>query len=68
MPISVKELIEFGSDAVLDLGLTQRRKVAADNDADKQTVWIDNASRKGLKGWAVLPSLNGAISTSELTP
>jgi dipeptidyl aminopeptidase/acylaminoacyl peptidase len=42
--------------------------VAADNDADKQTVWIDKASRKVLKISAVLPSLNGAILTSELTP
>ncbi|HEX2270902.1 MAG TPA: hypothetical protein VHH35_15265, partial [Pyrinomonadaceae bacterium] len=42
--------------------------VSADNDADKQTVWIDKASRKVLKISAVLPSLNGAILTSELTP
>lgn len=42
--------------------------VAADNEADKQTVWIDKASRKVLKITAVLPSLNGAILTSELTP
>jgi dipeptidyl aminopeptidase/acylaminoacyl peptidase len=42
--------------------------LAADNDADKQTVWIDKASRKVLKISAVLPSLNGAILTSELTP
>jgi hypothetical protein len=40
--------------------------VAADNDADKQTVWIDKNSRKVLKLMAVLPSLNGAILTSEL--
>jgi dipeptidyl aminopeptidase/acylaminoacyl peptidase len=42
--------------------------VAADNDADKQTVWIDKASRKVLKISAVIPSLNGAVLTSELTP
>jgi dienelactone hydrolase len=42
--------------------------VAADNEADKQTVWIDKTSRKVLKIWAVIPSLNGAILTSELTP
>jgi hypothetical protein len=41
---------------------------AADNDADKQTVWIDKASRKVLKLSAVLPSLNGAVLTSELSP
>ena len=42
--------------------------IAADNEADKQTVWIDKASRKVLKISAVIPSLNGAILTSELTP
>ncbi len=42
--------------------------VAADNEADKQTVWIDKASRRVVKISAVLPSLNGAILTSELTP
>lgn len=42
--------------------------VAADNDADKQTIWIDKASRKVLKISAVIPSLNGAVLTSELTP
>jgi dipeptidyl aminopeptidase/acylaminoacyl peptidase len=41
--------------------------VAADNDADKQTVWIDKATRKVLKISAVIPSLNGAILTSDLT-
>jgi dienelactone hydrolase len=42
--------------------------VAADNDADKQTVWIDKASRKVLKISAVIPSMNGAVLTSELAP
>jgi dipeptidyl aminopeptidase/acylaminoacyl peptidase len=42
--------------------------VAADNEADKQTVWIDKASRRVVKISAVIPSLNGAILTSELTP
>jgi len=42
--------------------------VAADNDADKQTIWIDKSSRKVLKISAVIPSLNGAVLTSELTP
>jgi dipeptidyl aminopeptidase/acylaminoacyl peptidase len=42
--------------------------VAADNEADKQTVWIDKASRRVVKISAVLPSLNGAILTSELIP
>jgi dienelactone hydrolase len=38
------------------------------NEADKQTVWIDKTSRRVVKISAVLPSLNGAILTSELTP
>jgi dipeptidyl aminopeptidase/acylaminoacyl peptidase len=42
--------------------------ISADNDADKQTVWIDKGSRRVLKISAVIPSLNGAILTSELTP
>ena len=42
--------------------------VDTENDADKQTVWIDKASRKVLKITAVLASFNGAMLTSELTP
>ena len=42
--------------------------IAAENEADKQTVWIDKSSRKVLKILAVIPSLNGAVLTSELTP
>ncbi len=38
------------------------------NDADKQTIWIDKSSRKVLKITAVLPSMGGAVLTSELTP
>lgn len=42
--------------------------VSADNDADKQTVWIAKDTRKVVKIAAVLPSLGGAVLTSELTP
>jgi outer membrane lipoprotein-sorting protein len=42
--------------------------VDTENEADKQTVWIDKASRKVLKISAVLTSLNGAVLTSELLP
>jgi dipeptidyl aminopeptidase/acylaminoacyl peptidase len=38
------------------------------NEADKQTVWIAKDTRKVLKVSAVLPSLGGAVLTSELTP
>jgi hypothetical protein len=68
----MKQLKVVGSESVtVPAGTFDAYKVelvAADNDADKQTVWIDKASRKVLKISAVLPSLNGAILTSELTP
>jgi hypothetical protein len=41
---------------------------SSDNDADKQTVWIAKDTRKVVKISAVLPSLGGAVLTSELTP
>jgi hypothetical protein len=68
----IKQLKVLGSESVtVPAGTFDAYKVeilAADNEADKQTVWIDKASRKVLKISAVLPSLNGAILTSELTP
>jgi dipeptidyl aminopeptidase/acylaminoacyl peptidase len=68
----IKQLKVVGSESVtVPAGTFDAYKVeilAADNDADKQTVWIDKGSRKVLKISAVLPSLNGAILTSELTP
>ena len=42
--------------------------VDTENDADKQTVWIAKDTRRVLKIMAVLPSLQGALLTSELTP
>ncbi|HEX7295272.1 MAG TPA: hypothetical protein VF251_05930, partial [Pyrinomonadaceae bacterium] len=68
----IKQLKVLGSESVtVPAGTFDAYKVeivAADNDADKQTVWIDKSSRKVLKMLAVLPSLNGAVLTSELTP
>ena len=67
----IKQLKVLGTESVtVPAGTFDAYKVeivAADNDADKQTVWIDKASRKVLKISAVLPSLNGAVLTSELT-
>jgi hypothetical protein len=40
--------------------------VAADNEADKQTIWIAKDSHKVVKITAILPSLGGALLTSEL--
>jgi dienelactone hydrolase len=68
----IKQLKVLGSESVtVPAGTFDAYKVeiqAADNEADKQTVWIDKSSRKVLKISAVLPSLNGAVLTSELTP
>jgi dienelactone hydrolase len=68
----IKQLKVVGTESVtVPAGTFDAYKVeifAADNDADKQTVWIDKGSRKVLKISAVIPSLNGAILTSELTP
>jgi len=68
----MKQLKVVGSESVtVPAGTFDAYKVeisSADNDADKQTVWIDKSSRKVLKTSAVLPSLNGAVLTSELTP
>jgi hypothetical protein len=68
----IKQLKVLGSESVsVPAGTFDAYKVeilAADNDADKQTVWIDKATRKVLKISAVIPAWNGAILTSELTP
>jgi len=68
----IKQLKVVGTESVtVPAGKFDAYKVEivdADNDADKQTVWIDKESRRVLKISAVLPSLNGAILTSELTP
>jgi hypothetical protein len=68
----IKQLKVLGTENItVPAGTFNAYKVeilAADNDADKQTVWIDKGSRKVLKISAVLPSLNGAVLTSELTP
>ena len=68
----IKQLKVVGTESVtVPAGTFDAYKleiVATDNDADKQTVWIDKGSRRVLKISAVLPSLNGAVLTSELTP
>ena len=68
----IKQLKVLGTESVtVPAGTFDAYKleiVAADNEADKQTVWIDKGSRKVLKISAVLPSMNGAVLTSELTP
>jgi hypothetical protein len=66
----IKQLKVLGTESVtVPAGKFDAYKVeilATDNEADKQTVWIDKGTRKVLKISAVIPSLNGAILTSEL--
>ncbi|HEU4767270.1 MAG TPA: alpha/beta fold hydrolase [Pyrinomonadaceae bacterium] len=68
----IKQLKVVGTESVtVPAGTFDAYKleiVSAENEADKQTVWIDKGSRRVLKISAVIPSLNGAILTSELTP
>ena len=63
----MKQLKVLGSESVTVPAGTfdaYKLEIVADNDADKQTVWIDKATRKVLKISAVLPNLNGAILTN----
>ena len=67
----MKQLKVVGTEKVtVPAGTFDAYKVeitSADGDADKQTVWIAKDSRKVVKITAVLPSLGGAILTSELS-
>ena len=67
----IKQLKVLGTESVtVPAGTFDAYKVeilATDNEADKQTVWIDKETRKVLKISAVIPSLNGAVLTTELT-
>ncbi|HEX7185985.1 MAG TPA: S9 family peptidase [Thermoanaerobaculia bacterium] len=40
---------------------------SAEGEADRTTVWVDKATRQVLKTVSVLPQMNGAVITSELT-
>jgi len=68
----IKNLKVVGSESiVVPAGTFDTYKVDivdADNEADKQTLWIAKDSHKVVKIWASLPSLGGAILTSELLP
>jgi len=65
----IKQLKVVGSESVtVPAGTFDAYKleiIAADNDSDKQTVWIDKGTRKVLK---ISAAFNGAVLTSELTP
>jgi len=68
----MKQLKVVGSESVtVPAGTFDAYKVevvSVDSDADKQTVWIDKATRRVVKISAILPSLGGAVLTSELQP
>src|SRR5258705_308961 len=68
----MKQLKVVGSESVtVPAGTFDAYKVeivSAANDTDKQTVWIAKDGRKVVKITAVLPSMGGALLTSELTP
>jgi len=69
--LELKNLKVVGIESVtVPAGTFEAYKVeitAADNEADKTTMWIAKDSRKVAKISAVLTQLNGAILTSELT-
>jgi dipeptidyl aminopeptidase/acylaminoacyl peptidase len=69
--LELKNLKVVGIESVtVPAGTFEAYKVevtAADNEADKTTIWIAKDSRKVAKISAVLTQLNGAILTSELT-
>ena len=68
----VKQLKVIGAESVtVPAGTFDAYKVeivATDNEADKQTLWIAKDSHKVVKITATLPSLGGALLTSELVP
>src|SRR6266568_5596712 len=66
--VQLKTLKVIGSESVtVPAGTFDAYKVetvAADNDADKQTIWIAKDSHKVVKITATIPSLGGALLTS----
>ena len=70
--VQLKQLKVLGTESVtVPAGTFDAYKievVAADDEADKQTIWITKDSHKVVKITAILPSLGGALLTSELIP
>jgi hypothetical protein len=67
----IRQLKVVGSESItVGAGTFDAYKVesvAAEDEADKQTLWIAKDSHKVLKISATIPSLGGATLTSELT-
>jgi dipeptidyl aminopeptidase/acylaminoacyl peptidase len=68
----LKQLKFLGSESItVPAGTFDAYKIevtAADDEADKQIVWIAKDSSKVVKITATIPSLGGALLTSELVP
>jgi len=68
--VQLKQLKFLGTESVkVPAGTFDTYKVeltSTDNDGDKQTLWIAKDSHKVVKITATLPSLGGALLTSEL--
>jgi hypothetical protein len=68
----IKQLKVVGTESVtVPAGTFDTFKIEvvdADNEADKQTIWITKDSHKVVKISATLPNLGGALLTSELVP
>ena len=68
----IRQLKVVGSESItVPAGTFEAYKVestSADDDADKQTIWIAKDSHKVVKISAILPSLGGAVLTSQLVP
>jgi dienelactone hydrolase len=66
----IRQLKVVGMESVTVAGGTfdafKVESVAADDESDKQTLWIAKDSRKVLKIAATIPSLGGALLTSEM--
>ena len=68
--VQIKNLKVVGTESItVPAGTFDAYKVEvvdANNEADKQTIWIAKDSHKVVKIVATLPSLGGAVLTSEL--
>ncbi len=66
----VRQLKVVGSESITVAAGTfnayKIESVSTDDEADKQTIWIAKDSHKVIKVAATLPSLGGAVLTSEL--
>ena len=69
--VKLKQLRVAGAEKVtVPAGTFDAQKIeitSAEGEADKTTLWVDPATRRVLKVVSVVPAMNGAVITSELT-